>query len=1091
MKKNVRAVCSFLLLMIATLFLPPVNAQDATTTLTGKVLDESGVGIAGATVQEKGATHSVMTNEAGTFSITVGKSAKVLVISYVGYITQEVSINNRSTINVSMKPDAQSLEGVVVVGYGTVKKSDVTGSLVSISAETIRERPVTNVLQALQGKAAGMNVATNMKPGELPVVRIRGNRSIQASNDPLYVVDGIPIVSALGVSSFSVNDINPNDIASIEVLKDASATAIYGSRGANGVVIITTKKGSKGKININYNTTVSLDWYKSLTDWMDGGQWIDRWREGLINGRAYQSTTNTDLKVPATSWYPDPFLDRSKMALSADPRSLQSVWMGYEWDVYGVTPKMRPTTQEEKDKGWPAQVPVYDGRKIRSYDWINDAVRTGITQNHQVSLSSGTDVSRLYLALGYNKQLGVQRDQDFERFNISANGEISATKWVTLGISVLGSFSEQNFGISANSVNTGSKDLYSRAIDQYPYALPKDSTGAWVKNPGGSLSLWNPIMDIDQSINDRRTASVMANTFVELKFTSWLKYRLNFGAQMRNFRTGTWTGPNVTGHLSQIPSTAGYTKDENFSWVAENLLYVDKTIKKHTIGVTLLQSSQKSRREGVTLSSRGVINSLGYWYDLGANASGNPSGYGSSLTENTLASFMARVNYSFDNKYLLTASYRADGSSVLAPGHKWDYFPSFALAWKMQEEKFLKTVPWVNELKLRLGYGVTGNSSVNPYTTAGPLSRNPYVYGLTAGIGYLPQIVKNPELGWEKTAQANLGIDFAFFNRRIGGSVEYYNARTSDLILDRALNPASGYVSKIQNIGKTRNHGIEITLTVVPVEQPDFRWSVDLNFTRNREEIVELLNGKTDVKASNLFIGQPISVYYHYDNLGIWQNTKEDLDAMAKFNANGHRFYPGLIRVKDQNGDNRINGDDYVVRGSSVPKWSGGMTHTLSYKNLTVSTFIYARIGQKYFGGYPNSYGGTFPNGRVENDVWSWSNPNGRWPLPMQGATIDNFTPAMQFNDGSFVVVRNISLLYDVPARLAKRALMKNLQLNVQILNPFIFGGDLVKWGYNPDDETNWSQVSQPNSNASGPLGGTNNNTVLPQSVVFGVRVNF
>jgi len=404
----------------------------------------------------------------------------------------------------------------------------------------------------------------------------------------------------------------------------------------------------------------------------------------------------------------------------------------------------------------------------------------------------------------------------------------------------------------------------------------------------------------------------------------------------------------------------------------------------------------------------------------------------------------------------------------------------------MQDEGFLQNVNWINELKPRVGYGVTGNSSVQPYTTSGPLSRNPYIFGSVAAVGYLPQLVGNPELGWEKTAQLNLGLDFAFLNRRISGSVELYEARTSDLILVRNPPPISGYVQKFENVGKTRNRGIEITLATVPYQTRNFTWNLDVNFGTNKEEYVELLNGKQDLLAERRFIGHPLSVYYHYENAGVWQNTKEDLELMAKFNAapGNHRFYPGMIKVVDQNGDFRINAEDYVIRGSNRPKWSAGVTNTFTYKQFSLSSFIYARIGQTYFGGYPGLFG------RVENDVWGWNNPGGRWPLPITGAQVDNFTPAMQFNDGSFVVVRNISLTYEMPQNLLRRFTIKNMQLNVQVLNPFIFGGEVVKWGINPDDDTNWDgPTSQPNSNSTSPLGGTNNNTILPQSIAFGVRV--
>jgi len=991
------------------------------------------------------------------------------------------------------------MESVVVVGYGTQRKSDVTGALTSISAKTIQERPVTNVLQAIQGKAAGVNVSSNIKPGELPAVRIRGNRSVNASNDPLYVVDGIPIISALGVTSFSINDINPNDIASVEILKDASATAIYGSRGSNGVILISTKKGSKGKISVNYNSTVSVDSYKSLTNWMDGGEYIDRYREALINGRQYNTNipNNANLNNPAVSWYPDPLLDAGRMALGTDLRARESVWMGYEWDVYGVTPKLRPTTPAEQALGWPAMVPVYNSRNIRSFNWLDAATRKGVTQNHQISLSSGTDVSRLYLSLGYNDQLGVQRDQDYKRFNVNMNGEINASKWLTLGISVIGSLSEQDYGVNGpNTSNTGSKDLYSRAVDQLPHAQSRDSAGVFIKNPGGNLSLWNPLVDIDQSLNNRRSTSAMANMFTEIKFTSWLKYRLNFGAQLRNFRNGVWTGPNATGHLLARPNTAGQSREEAFSWVAENLLYFDKTFAKvHNVGVTLLQSWQKSRRESVNANVSGTSYPISLWYDLGANSVGRPQGYGSGFTENTLNSYMGRVNYSLLDKYLLTASGRFDGSSVLAPGHKWEFFPSFALAWKMHEEGFLSKVNWLNELKPRIGYGVTGSSSVNPYLSSGPLSSNPYVFGAVPGVGYLPQLVQNSLLGWEKTAQWNFGLDFSIINRRVSGSIELYEATTSDLLFRRTIPAVSGYVEKWQNIGKTRNKGLEITLSTINIEKKDFSWSTEINFTTNKEAFIELLGSKQDILVDRRFIGQPLNVFYHYENAGIWQNTKEDLDEMAKFNANGATFYPGTIKVVDQltvdtNADGipdardyKIDGSDYVIRGSNRPKWTGGLTTTFRYKNLSLSSFIYARVGQTYFGGYPGLFG------RVENDNWSWTNPNGRWPLPTSGSAATNISPAMQFHNGSFVAIRNISLIYDLPTKLISRFSIKNLQLNVQVLNPFMFGGDIVKMGLNPDDETNWDAVSQANSNTTTPLGGTNNNTILQQSIVFGLRV--
>ena len=1079
-----RHVTMFIVLLLLTL-----TSFAQNIVVTGKVTGNNGEPLEGATISIKGTSVSAVSKKDGSFSINAPSENAVLVVSYTGYAPVENRIGSQREFNLSLNLVGNVLTDVVVVGYGTQKKSDVTGALSRLTADDIQERPTQNVLQALQGKASGVHVSSNLKPGELPVVRVRGNRSISASNDPLYVIDGIPLVNALGVNSFTMADLNPNDIASIEVLKDASATAIYGSRGANGVVLITTNKGRKGRASISYSSTLSIDKYKALTDWMDGSEYVDRWRESLINGRIYRSLpSNGDLTVPPKPWYPNPRDDSLMIRLpgALDPIAMASVMMGYEWNPDG-TVKMRPTTQEEKNLGWPDMIPIYNPENIRSFDWIDAATRQGITQNHQISVTAGSELSRMALSLGYYKQLGVQRDQDYERYTVSLSGDLTPVKWFTLGTSILGSFSIQNFGIQGpNTANTGSKDLYSRATDQFPYALPLDAAGAYLRNPGGNASLWNPLQDIGESINERRSTAIMASVFAEIKFTPWLKYRVNFGPQFRNFRNGTFVSLNATSHL-KTPGTAGYATQENFSWVVENLLFFDKTFANdHKIGVTLLQSSQKSRRENSSVSVAGVINPLSLWYDAGAYTSGTP-GIGTGYTENTLSSFMGRLNYTLMDKYLITGSFRADGASVLAPANKWSYFPSFAFAWKMQEEKFLESISWIDELKPRFGWGITGNSSVDPYTTSGPLSRNPYVFGTAAGIGYLPQLVQNPDLSWEKTAQSNFGIDFSIFKSRVSGSIEYYRQTTSDLLFRRSTPAVSGYVEKLENIGKTRNSGVEIALSLTPLRHKDFSWTLDLTWSKNNEEILELVNGKQDMVANNLFIGQPTKVYRQYANAGIWGAGDKDLQEMAKFNAapGNHRFRPGTVRVVDQNGDYRIDANDFVILGTPRPDWTGGVTTTFTYKDWSLNAFLYLRWGQTYFGGYPNSYGGNFPNGRVEKDVWRFDNTDGRWPMPNASGNIENITSAMQYNNGSFGVLRNISLSYSVPKKLLTKAHIKDATINFQVLNPFMFGPGVVKWGLNPDDDTNWS-IASSNTN---PLGGTNSNTVLPQSFVFGLRV--
>jgi TonB-dependent SusC/RagA subfamily outer membrane receptor len=422
--------------------------------ITIRLLDANGNPLSGASVSIKQSAATGVTNAEGVVKLNVS-AGDVLHISFVGYEAKEIKITaenlKQGTLTTTLVLKQSILDDVVVIGYGTQRKSDVTGSLSRVTAETITERPVVNVAQALQGKASGLNVASNIKPGEVPSIRIRGSRSYNASNEPLYVVDGVPIVSTLGVTSFSINDLNPNDIASVEILKDASATAIYGSRGANGVILISTKRGAKGKMTLNFNSTVSLDSYHPMTDWMNAGQYIDRLRYALMNGRRYQPGSPSDLNTAPVIWYPDPHWDSVGFVASQITNNygelLGAAMKGYEWNTDG-TVKTRPATDAEKEMGWPDMVPSYNSGKIPTYDWEGAGKRTGLTQSHQIALSSGTEVTRLYMSLGYNKQLGVQRDQDFQRFNINVNGDITPVNWFSLGVSLIGSLSKQNFGIN-------------------------------------------------------------------------------------------------------------------------------------------------------------------------------------------------------------------------------------------------------------------------------------------------------------------------------------------------------------------------------------------------------------------------------------------------------------------------------------------------------------------------------------------------------------------------------------------------------------------------------------------------------------------
>jgi TonB-linked SusC/RagA family outer membrane protein len=1074
-------------IVITTKAIAKNEGSQQQNSIKGKVTDQTGAPLPGASVVVKGTTFGITTDVDGNYSLTIPTDAKILTCSFIGMKAVEIVIANRTTVNITLTEETIGLEDVVVIGYGTVRKSDVTGALTTVSEKIIKEKPVQNALQAIQGKAAGVDIVSNVRPGEIASISIRGTRSINGSNAPLFVVDGIIMMG-------TINDINPNDIASIEILKDASSTAIYGSRGANGVVLVTTKSGKKGKISVNYEASLSVDKIHSMTDWASSGEALNRYRLAEIDGATYKSG--------AISYaYPDPNADIQTFG-NSDASTINAIRSGYEWNDPGTysSVKTRAATTQELAKGWPAQVPVFNGSTIPTTDWIGLLTQPSSTQNHIISISAGNEISKVYLSAGYLDNNGTQKNQGYKRYTFRLNGDITPTKWLNVGASINASRSIQEYGtINRTGSATGPKDAYGTALSQYVMATPYNANGVLIEKPGNNntIPVWNPLIDIDNAKDERMATNLNANLFGEIKLLPWLKYRMNFGTGIRNNRNASWQGSQSTLLRTATPptSTATYASGEQFQYMLENLLYIDKTIKSHTFGLTLLQSAQHYQSESSNIGASKILYNSSLWYNLGANLNGKPDSYGTSFGENSLQSYMGRFNYSFNNKYLLTATGRWDGSSVLAEGHKWDFFPSFAAAWKIQEESFLKPIEWINELKFRVGYGVTGNSGVGSYTTMGPLTQYNYVFGTQAAIGYIPMSMANPGLAWEKTAQVNTGIDFSFLKNRISGSLEVYQSNTSDILMQRDIPVITGYPNIWFNIGKMRNTGVELTLSTVNIDKNGFRWTTDLNWSSNKEKIVELVNGKEDMKALNYFIGQPLQVFRTYVVNGLWQNTTEDLAEIAKWSANGFYFEPGQYKPTEQGTpDYKLTDADMVIRGSDRPKWVAGMNNSVSYKNFDLSFSIYSRIGQSYFSSLqPGGSGGGKYVGMVRsvdpNDFWSPDNTTARWPKPTSKAktSVAAVNQATYINDGSFLTVRNIALSYSIPTRILDKYQVKSCQIYTQVLNPFIFGGDVVKAGLNPDDTNGWTSVNS----AGDPTGGSNNNTMMIRSLVFGLRVGF
>jgi len=973
-------------------------------TIKGKITDDKGETLVGVIVKVKNTTIVTTTDANGAFSITIptGTASPVLVVSYVGYTTQEVAVNGRANITIQIKSAINDLEEVVVVGYNTVKKSDLTGSVVSVGAEEIRSRPVTNALQAIQGKAAGVDITSNERPGQVGNILIRGLRSLNASNAPLYVVDGIPLQAG------GIDAINPNDIENIDILKDASATAIYGSRGANGVVLVTTKKGKTGRLTMDYVGTATIETLQDRMEMMNSAQYVQFRRD------AYSIT--------------NPTLAQDRTIFAGDPNVIANL-----------------------EKAWAGG--TYDGSLIPTTDWGDLVTRTGITQDHVLSVSGGTDKIKAYGSFGYLNQTGTQLGQDFERYSGKLSVELNPVKWFKMGLNLTATYSLQNYGFQAASAS-GAGNIYAAARGMLPLAIPFDANGNRINLPGGDINIQNPVLEADYNINLRKTLRTLGSAFAEVNLLKGLKYRINFGPDFSNFYNGRYQDARSVNRDAGVPGSnnnfAQLDQSNKFAYTLDHLLYYDKTIDKHNFGVTLLQSSSSFQDESSSMRGSRINLVAPLWYGLrGANITAL-DGFDTNLRKSTLNSYMARVNYTFNNKYLLTASGRWDGASQLAAGNKWDFFPSAAFAWRIDQEDFMKDIKWVNSLKARLGVGSTGNSSVEIGSTLGLLQPLTYTFGSAAQVGYVasdaslanPISFPNKLLSWEKTLQYNLGIDFSLLAGRISGSLDVYKSKTSDLILLKDINIINGYPTSFDNVGETKNRGLDLTLNTVNVKTKDFTWESTLNFSTSKDEIVKLNGG--DMVTNRFFIGQRNGVAYDFVKDGIWQNTPEDLAEIEKYRANATIFRPGDIKVRDLNGDYRIDANnDRKVIGQYNPSWTGGLTNTFGYKNFDLSVFIVARYN------FLIETGAEALQGRFAQrvlDYWTPTNPTNDYPRPNYGSAAgDQYKSSMNYQDGSFIKIRNISVGYNFAENMAKKLTLSRLRVYAQAINPGLIYSN-VKW---------------------------------------------
>ena len=991
-RKAFVAICLFccsILLPVVMHAQAPVNA----VTIKGTIKGESGEPLSGVSIIIKGSSNGITTKADGSFQITAPANS-TLSISMVGYINKEVKVGTTDQLDlgISLSSDKLEMDKVIVVGYGTRRKSDVTGSIVSISEQSIKDIPSSNLAAAIQGQGAGIDIqrsGANSKPGATPNILIRGSRSLGANNSPLIVVDGIPF-------NGSINDLNQDDVASVEILKDGSSTAIYGSRGANGVILISTKRGKAGKAVFSYSGYVGTSRLTKEFPMMNAAEFTDlkKWANIIANPGKY-----TGLDDPQ-------FLTNGVF----DPAEVQGLKTG------------------------------------RNTDWQNLIYKTGIITDHQMTVAGGTDQTQYAISGGYFNQTGIYAGQSFERYTVKLSVDQQLGKMFKVGLNSLNTYSVRK-GESANPLG--------QALRASPLASPYDSAGNIINDyiPGSANQVWNPVADIipGAAVENRKRLGTFTTLYLEANLFKGLKYRLNAGAEIRSDVYGNFYSAKTSYRVNQGGSGSSNRDSMSNNYTLENLLIYDATIaKKHKINFTGLYSLQEVS---------GLFNQFDNTNILADYLSYNNPTYGSNLkgsgrtSKADIISYMGRVNYSFNDRYLLTLTLRSDGSSRLAEGNKWHSFPSAAFAWNISQENFMQSISAISNLKFRASYGSVGQQSINAYQTLGQLSGLVYNYGGNMVTGAYLSSTVNPTLAWEYTKTANLGIDFGLLSNRITGSVEVYKAFTNSLLLPQTLPPTSGIPTAVlTNVGKTENKGIEIHINTNNIQaktRNDLSWTSDFNFFVNRGKITQLANGVTKDAANGWFVGQPLDVIYDYKRSGIWQNTSEDTAAAKALglSVSGNSSVIGTIRVADISGpdgkpDSKIDATyDRMIVGTSQPKWEGGTTQRFGFRGFDLTVVAFARWGYTmnsslYGGGFANTYQGTYNN--VKTNYWTPLNSEPSNPKPNASATNPLNRSVLAYFDGSFVKIRSMSLGYNLDPALVKRIGAKNFRVYATASDPFI-----------------------------------------------------
>lgn len=945
----------WMLLILVTLSLG-VSAQNKI--ITGKVTDNSGEALPGVTIVEKGTTNGTVTRPDGNFSLSVSSDASVLVFSYIGMETQEVNIGGQSSVNVNMQTSNIGLEEVVAVGYGVQKKSDLISSVTSVKAEELTKVVTLDVGEMLRGKAAGVYVTTaDAGPGGSSNIQIRGKGSLAAGTAPIIIADGVQIGA--------INDINPGDITSVEILKDAAAQAIYGARASNGVILITTKRGKAGETKVNYSGYYGIQNVHKNFDVYSPEEYANLKRE------AYRANNKGE------------FGDDSKVFGAIELESLQN-------EAY--------------------------------IDWEEIVIGSGAIQNHDLSVSGGTGNTKIYVSANYQDQKGVVPNTDFTKGMLRFNLDQTINSWLKMGLNTSLSLSKSN--------DPGLLGILNETVRSSPLGKVYEDDGVTLRvHPTGFQENWNPLNDLYETSLVKNSRNDLVNIFVDVTPFEGFNYRLNVSRRSWNYKQENYNTKNSNSGYTNGMGGGSITYQDNASWTVDNIFSYVKNINENHLSGTFIQSSNEVNSHYFSIGFPKVPNDLLGVYGLESALAWAPSISGS---QRRLLSFAARLQYDFASKYYLTISAREDGSSVFGSETKWGFFPAVAVGWNVYKESFLADFEPLTNLKLRLSYGSVGNEAIEPYGSLASADQWDYIANGNKLSGYAPgSLLPNPNLKWETSTTLNTAVDFGFFDNYLTGTIELYKTSTTDLLVNRNVNAATGYTTIRDNIGELQNKGIEIQLDGTIIKTKDFTLGTGILYSSNKNEIVKLFGDlnedgvEDDYPANNWFIGQPISVFYDFVYDGIWQESEvADIKNSAQPAAK-----PGDVKVRD-NGDKILNNDDKEIV-SRMPKWMGTFNLNTSYKGFDLSMDITTVQGivryNKYLADYANGgdLRGLF-NG-IKVDYWTPENPNGYFPRPTN-ASSPSYLGLCARQDASYVKLSTVSLGYTLPSGLTSKLKLNSVR---------------------------------------------------------------